>query len=147
MRQYELAGITVATVKAFVLEEMAIAEDWDTQSLLLCMVYSIDDPSIKADALNHLLVMPGHSQHQAVTFEIQKLKSPTSIPYIRTVLESGFDFLSYTCSDDGVIAKWFSHALASIGTPEAIDLIKLYAKSGNAEVAEEMAYRLEKIEP
>ncbi len=53
--------------------------------------------------------------------------------------------LEYTCSEPGVIAKWFSHALADINTPESIALIKEIATSGKPEVAEEMAYRLRRL--
>ena len=53
--------------------------------------------------------------------------------------------LEYTASDDDVIAKWFSHALADINTPEAIEVIREFSKSANPGIAEEMNYRLEKI--
>lgn len=145
LHQDKLASVTSATIKEFILQEMTATEDWDTESFMLCIACAIRDPAIRADTLNRLLVLPSHKQHQAVTREIQKLRSPTSVPYIQQILENGFGFLGYTSSEDGVIAKWFSHALADIGTPEAIDLIRQHAQSSNEEVAEEMAYRLEKI--
>ncbi|MBB3120119.1 hypothetical protein [Pseudoduganella violacea] len=51
----------------------------------------------------------------------------------------------YTSSEPEVIAKWFSHALADIGTADAIALIRKFAGSPNAGVAKEMMYRLEKL--
>jgi hypothetical protein len=148
LKQYELAGITADGVKEFVLSEMRSAitrRDWEAWYTLLEMSRSIAEPRIKADVLNHLLVMPGHQLHQEVTRAIQLLRSPSSIPYIRTMLESGFETLKYTCSEDGAIAKWFSHALADINTPESIALIREFASSGNRDIAEEMRYRLERI--
>lgn len=148
VKQYRLAGITPDTVKDYILGEMASAigeRDWDAWNTLLWMARAIEDQAVKADVLNALLVMPGHELHQAVTFEIQQLKSPTSVPCIRSVLEGGFGFLAYTWSEDEVIAKWFSHALAEIGTPEAIELIREYSVSGNAGVAKEMTYRLRRL--
>ena len=100
---------------------------------------------VKADVLNGLLVMPGHELHQEVTMEIQRLKSLSSVPCIRSVLEGGFDFLAYTSSGDEVIAKWFSHALAKIGTREAIEVIKEFSVADNVGIAEEMSYRLGKL--
>ena len=97
---------------------IAIAEsDREAWDALFDVTCAIEDSEMKADVLNNLLVMPGHELHQQVAMEIQGLKSPSSVPYIRSVLANGFDYLAYTCSEDGTIAKWFSHALAEIGTP------------------------------
>jgi hypothetical protein len=133
------------TVRNEIIAGMIIAnktQDWAAWERLFDATCSIQDPALKADVLHHLLVMPGHEFHQHVTMEIQQMKSPSSILYIRAVLADGFAFLAYTCSEDEAIAKWFSHALASIGTPEAIALIKEFAATGNAGVAREMSYRL-----
>lgn len=148
VKQYQIAGITPATVKSYILSEMATAiggSDWEASYTLLAMARAIENPEVKADVLNGLLVMHGHELHQEVTMEIQRLKSPSSVSYIRSVLGGGFDFLAYTSSEDEVIAKWFSHALAKIGTPEAIEVIKEFSVAGNAGIAEEMRYRLGKL--
>lgn len=98
------------------------------------------------DILNTLLINPNHYSHQYVTWLLQHIKSPTSIPYIKQVLESKFSYLEYTYSESGVIAKWFSWALASIGTKEAIDIIREYTESEDEEVKNEMLYRLSRID-
>lgn len=143
--QYQLAGINEHTVKDYILREMASAiqsRHWQAWYTLFEMTCLTVDPELKADILNNLLLMPGHELHQQVTREIQSVASPSSIPYIRQVLERRLDFLQYTNSEQAVIAKWFSHALASIGTPEAIELIKEFAKCDDPDIAEEMNYRL-----
>lgn len=137
-----------STINNHILAQMAAAiaaVDWDAQEAVVELACGIDDVDLKAAALNGLLAMPGHELHQQVTMEIQRLKSASSVPIIEAVLEGGFDYLQYTCSEDEVIAKWFSHALASIGTPEAIALIRKFAASENAGIASEMQYRLERI--
>lgn len=137
-------------IKQRLLREMtiAIAEgDWKTSNDLFSLAQTIDDPKDRADVLNNLLVMPGHELHQEITREIQKLRSPSSVPYIRRLLIDDFRMFEYTCSEPGVIAKWFSHALAEIDTPEAIALIKEFAGSSNPEIAEEMTYRLSRLTP
>ena len=147
-RLYQLAGVTPATIQRHILDGMAatIAEsDWEAQYTLLAMARTVAHPEAKADLLGNLLLMPGHAVHQEVTREMQDLASPSSVACIRAVLEGGFDFLEYTCSEDEVIAKWFSHALSSIGTPEAIDLIREFAASDNAGIAGEMRYRLARL--
>jgi hypothetical protein len=124
----------------------AITEnDWETSYDLVQLTQSIDDPEARADVLNKLLVMPGHKHHQAVTMEIQKLRSPSSVPYIRQVLSNGFRMFEYTCSEPRVIAKWFSHALASINTAQSIALIAEFARASDPEIAKEMAYRLTRL--
>ncbi len=136
------------TIKEKVLREMAAAivnNDWQATHDLLALTRSISDQEQKVDIFNNLLVMRGHELHQEVTREIQLLRSPASVPYIRRVLEDGFQMFEYTCSEPGVIAKWFSHALADINTPESIAVIEEFAKSGEPEVAEEMAYRLRRV--
>jgi hypothetical protein len=147
--QYQVAGITGDTVKQFILREMstAIAEqDWEAWYTLFGLVRTIADPNTRADALNCLLVMPGHELHQEIARAIQELRDPSSVPYIRQMLVDDFAMLEYTCSDATVIAKWFSHALADINTPEAIALIEEFSRSGNPGIAEEMAYRLKRTE-
>ena len=97
------------------------------------------------DILNQLLLNKNHKSHQFISKRIQTLKSPTSIPYIEKVLQSNFDYLQYTCSNDDVIAKWFSHALSEIGTKKAINLIEKYSNSENELIKKEMIYRLSKM--
>jgi len=109
-------------------------------------VYSINSRELRISVLNELLLIRGHYQHQEITWQIQELASPISVLYIRKALETNFDYLEYTCSEPEVIAKWFSWALASIGTEEAIKAIKEFRDSSNEGISKEMKYRLESIE-
>lgn len=147
--QYKLAGISEHTVKDYILGEMASAiqsRHWQAWYTLFAMACATVDQELKANILNNLLLMPGHELHQEITREIQSLGSPSSIPYIRQVLERRLDFLQYTNSEQRAIASWFSHALASIGTPESIELIKEFAKCDDVGIAEEMNYRLRQLD-
>ncbi len=95
--------------------------------------------------LHELLVAPGHHVHQQVAMEIQQRADPSSLSVVARVLDGGFQSLTYTCSDDKTIAKWFGHILARIGTPEAVAMVSHYARSDNPGIAAEMQYRLERI--
>ena len=108
------------------------------------MLYS-SEPIEKVGILNELLLVPFHQHHQAITKALQDIKSPSSVPFIRKVLESNFECLEYTCSESNAIAKWFSWALYCIGTEEAIDLMKEYANSEDEGIRKEMQYRLGKV--
>lgn len=146
--QYALVGASSATIGAFILNEMptAIIEcDGDAQRTLVGIASSISEVEERARVLNLLLLMPGHRSHQEVTFEIQRTRSPSSVPFIRQRLQAGFADLDYTCSEPQTIAKWFSHALAKIGTPDAIAVIEEFSRSADVGVASEMRYRLDRL--
>lgn len=96
------------------------------------------------EALNALVLHPGHTQHQAVIKALQGLADPSSVAVLRQALSDGFGIYAYTCSEDDVIAKWFSWALFAIGTPESIEVLREFASHENAAIAEEMRYRLAK---
>jgi len=97
------------------------------------------------DLLNDLLLVPFHYQHQYIAKTIQDLKTPSSVPFIRKVLESKFERIPYTGSDSDSMAKWFSWALYCIGTKEAFEVIKEHANSEDEGIREEMRYRLSKL--
>ncbi|MBS0030576.1 HEAT repeat domain-containing protein [Chitinophaga sp. 22321] len=103
----------------------------------------INEPNV--DLLNELLVSKEHYLHQMIAKTLQHIKSPTTIPFVKTALDSNFDYLEYTCSDHEAIAKWFSWILFSINTKEAISLIEEYSKSPNEAIRNEMMYRLRKV--
>jgi hypothetical protein len=119
----------------------------DELETVIHLIWLTDNKKPFIDILNTLLINPNHRSHQVITKTIQSLKNPSSIKYIEHVLATKFDYLAYTCSESNVIAKWFSWALYSIGTQEAIDAIKKYAKSDDEGIRSEMLYRLKNIEP
>jgi hypothetical protein len=111
----------------------------------MSLIWLSGDPSRFTDLLNELLVNPDHISHQRIAKTLQDIKSPTTVPFVRKVLETNFDYLQYTSSDDEVIAKWFSWLLAEIGTKDAINLMQEYGSSTNAGIKKEMLYRLKRI--
>ena len=146
--QYALLGASTSTIGAYILSEMraSILEgDWDAQRTLVSIASSIGEVEERVRILNLLLLMPGHKLHQEVAFEIQSARSPSSVPFIRQRLEAGFADLNYTCSEPQTIAKWFSHALAKIGTPDAIAVIEEFSQSADVGIASEMRYRLDRL--
>ena len=93
------------------------------------------------EEFNQLLLTPNHFQHQNLLKYLQILRFESSVPYIDQALSQGFEYINYY-SGDGVVAKWFSHALLDIGTEEAIAVLKKHAESANEAIREEMLYRL-----
>ncbi|RTQ51500.1 hypothetical protein EJV47_06780 [Hymenobacter gummosus] len=119
--------------------------DPDELDLALNLLWLYNDDAQFIDLLNLLLLVPHHWSHQVVARTLQDVASPSSIPFIRAALESTFDYLEYTASEPGVIAKWFSWALCSIGTPEAIQTIRDFTTRGRKGVRREMRYRLQQM--
>ena len=131
----------------FVRRELKAAigtDNADEIQLTIALVWLAGTPSQFVDELNELLINPNHSSHQQIAKALQEVASPTTVPFVKKALESNFDYLAYPCSHSGVIAKWFSWLLYSIGTEEAIDLMKTYAQSADEGIRNEMLYRLKK---
>ncbi len=138
-------GIDLKQNTHFVVEEIEQAiqnKNADQLDLCINLIWLSGNCKRYIDLLNRLLLVPHHWSHQAITQNIQDIAHPSSIPFIKKVLESNFEYLDYTGSESAAIAKWFSWALASIGTPEAIDVLKEFSHSSNKGIAQEMQYRL-----
>jgi HEAT repeat protein len=105
----------------------------------------LENISSHVDLLNELLLINFHRQHQYIAKTIQSLKTPSSVPFIKKVLESKFKEIPYTGSDSYGMAKWFSWALYCIGTKEAVEVLKEHANSKDKGIRDEMRYRLKKL--
>jgi len=113
--------------------------------MTLPLIWLSEDIDKYIDILNELLINPNHRNHQEIAKGLQDYPSPTTVPFVRKALESNFDYLEYTCSESKAIAKWFSWLLYSIGTTEAIELMKEYSNSNDEGIRNEMIYRLKKL--
>jgi hypothetical protein len=111
----------------------------------LLLIWLSGNVAAFTDLLNELLLNPNHNQHQVIAKNLQSIKSPSTIPFVERVLATHFDYLAYTCSESGAIAKWFSWLLYEIGTPEAIAVLKRYATDPDEGIQKEMLYRLERV--
>jgi len=132
----------------FIREELKKAinsKDEDQIERAINLMWLHNDNKQFIDELNILLLDTNHTRHQEIAKTIQDLANPKSIPFIKKALESKFDYLQYTCSESDAIAKWFSWALFSIGTKEAINIIKEYTESDDEGIKNEMIYRLKKV--
>ena len=139
---------TQITNIAFVKNEIKYALESKDEELIersIFLMWFSTDLKDFIDELNTLLVNPYHISHQVIAKHLQDLKGPKSIPFVEIALNSKFDYLSYTCSNSDAIAKWFSWILFSIGTNEAVDLMKDFVNSKDEGIKNEMIYRLKKV--
>ena len=144
----KLFSVDIKKDSDFVTNEMLAAiasSDADEIQITLPLIWLSADTSKYIGILNELIINPNHRSHQQVARALQDTPSPTTIPFIRKALESNFDYLEYTYSESDAIAKWFSWLLYSIGTNEAIELMKEYSTSKDEGIRNEMLYRLKKV--
>ncbi|MFI8035077.1 hypothetical protein ACH8I4_14505 [Acinetobacter sp. ABJ_C3_5] len=59
----------------------------DTLEFVVDVAFKIENLEIRASALNHLLLLDGHDQHQMITKELQALAHPSSVAIIARILE------------------------------------------------------------
>jgi hypothetical protein len=146
---FESFSVDIKSDTEFVRTEMinAIATSApDEIQMTLNLIWLSGDISKYVDILNELIINPNHRNHQEIVKTLQDFApSPSTVPFVRKALESNFDYLEYTCSESDAIAKWFSWLLYSIGTTEAIDLMKEYSSSSDEGIRNEMLYRLKKV--
>jgi hypothetical protein len=127
------------------LRQAILAADADRIYMLIDVALKLPDTE-KATLLNEVLVIRGHRRHQEIVRHLQLLASPSSVPFLRQMLDEGIaHMVECSNSESGVVAKWFSHALFSIGTPEAIEVIRQFSAHSDEAVRQEMLYRLSKL--
>ena len=121
------------------------ASERDKTEAVIDAAFQIENVLIRTEVLNEMLVIKEHCKHQEITRELQNIGHPSSVEYIDMVLKDGFEHLAYNGSESDVIAKWFSHALKSIGTEDTVAIIAKYSQSNDKGIRSEMSYRLSKI--
>lgn len=127
--------------------ERAVAAGDEERAELLIDVALWEESSPGRAALQRLLVSSGQTRHQAIVRSLQLDAHASSVPFLRRAFDEGLPRMrECSCSEPGAIAKWFGHAFADIGTPEAIAALRHYALSHpEPDVREEMRYRLGKL--
>ena len=121
-------------------------EDHDEMLDIIYDICELPEDDIAVDALNHLLIIKGHFRHENILKSIQDYAHPSSVKYIEVALNQGFEHIDYyNGSGFAPISQWFSYALASINTKEAVDLLKKYARHENDEISGHMRRLLEQI--
>lgn len=95
-------------------------------------------PHDHLELFHQLLLAPDHRCHQQIAERLQHIGSPSTVNWIRKVLERGYGYLDYTGLDCGALTRWFAQVLWAIGTTEALAVIHEYAGSPDEGMATEM---------
>lgn len=95
---------------------------------------------------NQLLLEPWHQKYEDIIHIIQNIANPESIPFIEKAMQQKYDFLEFYGTGTGQFISQCGHALWSIDTKEAIDVVKRMSKSKDPLIKDIMLYRLSRIE-
>lgn len=96
--------------------------------------------------LGNLLLEKWHNSHEDIVMIMQKLKDPSSIPFLEKAIYLNLDYLSYN-NNESLIRKC-AFALGDINTPESKEVINKLLQSDNEivkKVAIEQSNRLTKF--
>jgi len=146
--QLSLLGVDQANCREILksnIIEYSTQEDWETCCIFEDIAEKLDGTSEKEALFFDLLNIQGHGLHQVILRDIQDSKSEKALPHIEKMLSNGLCDFKHRSSEPDVIAKWVSHALAAIGTNEAVSLIEKFSGSEDPFISKEMGYRLERM--
>jgi hypothetical protein len=96
--------------------------------------------------LHQLIMEQWHYRHEDIIHDIQSRKNPASIKFIKQAIQTKFTYLEAYETGTRQFINQCGHALASIGTDEAIELIIELSKSNDPILKDEMLYRISRIE-
>ena len=98
------------------------------------------------DIQHRLLQETWHDRYEEIAHDLQHRKNPKSIPFLKEAMQKKFDFLESYGTGTRQFISQSGHALQSIGTKEAIDVIRELSHSDDPVLRDEMLYRLSRIE-
>jgi hypothetical protein len=112
--------------------------------LTLLWILEKDDEFI--DIVHQLILESWHGQYENIAHELQRRSNKLSIPFLKLAMQKKYDFLESYGSGTRQFINQCGHALRSIGTEDALDVIKELSKSNDPVLRDEMLYRISKIE-
>jgi hypothetical protein len=127
---------------------MSIMDDRSSEDLIraLTIMWLLKKEGEQLDILNRLLIESWHTRHEDIIHEIQKRKKSSSVPYIKEAMQKQYDYLKSYGTGLRQFINQCGHALVSIGTKEALDVIYELAESKSPILRDEMLYRISRIE-
>lgn len=114
------------------------------QALTLLWLLEVDHEF--TDLLHQLILESWHTRYEEIIHSLQERKDPSSVPVIREAIQKKYEYLESYGTGTAQFISQCGHALKSIGTPEALEVIKDLAEHSNDPLVKAaMRYRWEKI--
>lgn len=127
------------------LQEAINSRDSEELQKALTVLWILDKGNEQLDTLNQLLLEDWHTRYEDIIHDIQRQRNPKSIPFIKKAMQNKYYYLVSYGTGVRQFINQCGHALSSIGTKEAIDIIYELAKSNDPILKDEMLYRISKI--
>ena len=112
----------------------------------LVILYALEENNDMLDLLHQTLLEPWHREYEALAHELQRRKRPESIPFLKEAMQQKFPYPESYGTGTGQFINQCGHALWSIGTKEALDVIRELSQSDDPVLKDQMLYRLSRIE-
>lgn len=93
-----------------------------------------------------LLTEPWHSMYEDMVHMLQEYEDPSSIPVLKQTMQMRFPYPESYGTGTRQLINQCGHALWSINTKEALDVIYELANSNDPILRDEMLYRISQIE-
>jgi len=111
----------------------------------LTLLWLLEENNEFTDLLHKLILEPWHSRYEDIIHDLQERKDSSSVPVIKIAVQQKYEYLESYGTGTRQFISQCGHALKSIGTKEAIEVIKDLAENSDDELIKTvMKYRLEK---
>ena len=112
----------------------------------LTLLWLLEENHEFTDLLHQLILESWHTRYEEIIHSLQERKDPSSVPVIREAIQKKYEYLESYGTGTAQFISQCGHALKSIGTPEALEVIKDLAEHSNDPLVKAaMRYRWEKI--
>lgn len=128
------------------LSQILLNKNADEVENLMINAYSNKNDDEIIIMIHKLIAEPWHRSHEEMAHYLQNSKRPESVPFIKNAMMKRYDYLESYGTGTRQFINQCGHALKSIGTEQAINVIKELTKSNDEIIRDEMLYRVSKIE-
>ena len=127
-------------------EQIIKKQNADELEYGLVILYTIEEENEWIDLIHKLILEPWHREYEELAHDLQRRKRPESIPILEEAIRKKFDYLESYGTGTRQFINQCGHALRSIGTEEAIMVIRELSESRDPILKDEMLYRISRIE-
>ncbi|MNJ91820.1 hypothetical protein D3C87_94750 [compost metagenome] len=129
-----------------IIDDVIRTKDVEGIEFALTLLGLLEENDEFTDLLHQLILEPWHTRYEDIIHDLQARKDPASIPVIKIAIQQKYDYLESYGTGTGQFISQCGHALWSIGTPEAIEVIEELAEnSADPLIRDAMSYRMDKI--
>jgi hypothetical protein len=140
-----ILGQTEEYYRLFI-NEIIDAKDAEDLEYGLEILFFFEENNNMIDLIHTIILEPWHREYEELIHSLQNRKSPSSIPIIKEAMQQKYPYLESYGTGTRQFINQSGHALASIGTPQAIDTIVALSKSTDPVIKDEMLYRISRLE-